>query len=84
MQVSASTINLLDASSIEMLSSLQEGLYKNGTALVFSGVNPQVRRVLDRTGLAERIGRENFFPDDDAAYAGISAMLSGLHKGRDP
>jgi len=82
--VCASSINDLDASGVEMLASLSESLRKNGTVLAFSGVKPDVRRVLDRTGLAERIGLENFFPDDDAAYAGISAMLSGPHKRRDP
>ena len=70
--VSASTINLLDASGIEMLSALQEGLRKNGTALVFSGVNPGVREALERTGLVGRIGAENFFPDDPAAFAALA------------
>lgn len=82
--VSASSINDLDASGVEMLASLSEGLRKNGTVLAFSGVKPRVRGVLDRTGLAERIGLENFFPDDHAAYSGISAILSGIHKRRDP
>jgi SulP family sulfate permease len=73
--VSASSINDLDATGVEMLASLSESLRKNGTLLAFSGVKPQVRRVLDRTGLARRIGLENFFPDDDAAYAGIAALM---------
>jgi SulP family sulfate permease len=82
--VSASSINDLDATGVEMLASLSEGLRRNGTVLAFSGVKSQVRRVLERTGLAERIGVENFFPDDDAAYAGISALLSDPRRTREP
>jgi len=70
--VSASSINGLDASGVEMLASLSEALHKNGTTLVFSGVKPQVRGVLERTGLAERIGVENFFRDDHAAFAALA------------
>ena len=75
--VSASTINLLDASGIEMLSALQEGLRKNGTALVFSGVNPGVREALERTGLVGRIGAENFFADDTAAFTALAGRPPG-------
>ena len=82
--VCASSINEIDASGVEMLASLSESLRKNGTVLAFSGVKPQVRRVLDRTGLAERIGAEYFFVDDNAAYSGISSILSGAHQRRGP
>jgi SulP family sulfate permease len=82
--VCASSINELDASGVEMLASLSEGLRKNGTVLAFSGVKPQVRRVLERTGLAERIGAANFFVDDNAAYSKISAILSGADNRREP
>ena len=70
--VSASSINDLDASGVEMLASLSEALQRNGTTLVFSGVKPRVREVLKRTGLAERVGVENFFPDDHAAFAALA------------
>jgi SulP family sulfate permease len=74
--VCASSINDLDATGVEMLASLSQNLRRNGTILAFSGVKPQVRRVLDRTGLSGRIGAENFFVDDNAAFSKISAILS--------
>jgi SulP family sulfate permease len=70
--VSAAGINGLDASGVEMLGSLGDGLRKNGVVLLFSGVKPRVRAVLERTGLAERIGADNFFPSDHAAYLALA------------
>ena len=74
--VSAHSINRLDASGVEMLSSLGDGLGKKGIALVFSGVNTQVYEVLDRTGLATRIGAENFFPDDQSAFVALAGRAA--------
>jgi len=74
--VSASSINSLDASGVEMLGSLHGALRKNGTTLLFSGVRPHVRAVLQRTGLAERIGAENFFVNEHAAYAALGDRLT--------
>lgn len=70
--VSASGINDLDASGVEMLGSLRDGLRKNGIALLFSGVKPRVRAVLDRTGLTGRIGAESFFLSDYAAFVALA------------
>ncbi len=70
--VSASSINDLDASGVEMLASLCDGLRKNGITLMFSGVKIRVRSVLDRTGLTERIGSENFFLSDYAAFVALA------------
>jgi SulP family sulfate permease len=79
--VSAHSINRLDASGVEMLSNLGDGLGKKGIALVFSGVNTQVYEVLDRTGLATRIGAKNFFPDDQAAFAALAERAAGPSPG---
>jgi SulP family sulfate permease len=73
--VSASSINGLDASGVEMLASLSEALGRNGTTLVFSGVKHGVRKVLKHTGLEDRIGSENFFPDDRAAFAALAGRV---------
>lgn len=75
--VSAHSINRLDASGVEMLAGLGDGLGKKGIALVFSGVNAQVYEVLDRTGLARRLGVKNFFPDDQAAFAALAGRAAG-------
>ena len=70
--VSASSINALDASGVEMLATLSEALQKNGTTLIFSGVKPVVRAVLERTGLAQLIGAGNFYLDDVTAFAALA------------
>ena len=74
--VSARAINSLDASGVEMLASLIDGLAKRGITLIFSGVKPQVQAVLERTGLAARIGASNQFASDDAAYAALGERLA--------
>jgi len=73
--ISATGINDLDASGVELLASLSANLRGNGTTLVFSGVKPRMLGVLERTGLVERLGAENFFADDQAAFAALAARL---------
>lgn len=74
--VSAQAINSLDASGVETLSTLTDGLGKRGITLIVSGVKPQVQAVLERTGLLERIGASNLFASDDAAYAALGERLA--------
>ena len=75
--VSATGINGLDSSGAEMLAALCDALRKNGITLIFSCVKPQVMRVLDRTGLASHIGRENIFPDDRNAFRALATRAEG-------
>jgi SulP family sulfate permease len=74
--VSAQAINSLDASGVETLSTLIDGLGKRGITLIVSGVKPQVQAVLERTGLLERIGESNLFASDVAAYAALGERLA--------
>ncbi len=74
--ISAYAINSLDASGAEILGNLLDGLGKRDIRLVFSGVKPQVRAVLERTGLAARIGAENFHASDYAAFQALAGRLS--------
>jgi SulP family sulfate permease len=74
--ISANAINGLDASGVEMLSSLIEGLRKRGILVGFSAVKPQVHAVMNRTGLAARIGAENFFQSDLDAYQALNERFS--------
>ena len=75
--VSATAINALDASGVHMLSSLAEGLAKHGVTLAFSGVKPQVRRVLQRTGLERKLGPDNFFATDHEAMLALAQRAPG-------
>jgi len=74
--VSAQGINALDASGVEMLRSLAEGLGKKGIGLAFVGVKPQVRSVMQRTGLAEKLGAENFFDFDAQAREALLSRIA--------
>jgi SulP family sulfate permease len=79
--VSAAGINGVDASGVEMLGSLIDGLRKNGMTLVVSGLKTNIRAVLDRTGLSARIGHENFFISEQAA---LLALAERFAKGAPP
>ncbi|MEO8143945.1 MAG: SulP family inorganic anion transporter [Betaproteobacteria bacterium] len=76
--VSAASINRLDASGVEMLSSLQDSLGRNGVTMAFSGANADVLAVMERTGLARRIGAENFFLSERAAFAALASRFAQL------
>lgn len=73
--LSFGAINDLDASGVEMLSSLVDELSKKGVAVVLSGVKPHVRLVLERTGLARTIGASNFFASETQALEGLAARM---------
>lgn len=73
--VKCSGINDIDASGIEVLRSLGERFHKNGIVLTFSELKPQVRDVLDRTGLTAIIGEKNIFPGDRSALAELNRRL---------
>jgi sulfate permease, SulP family len=52
----------LDATSVMSLLQLHEALAKNGRHLLVSGINPDVERVLRRSGAWAVIGPDNIFP----------------------
>ena len=54
-------INGIDASGVERLSDVVERLKTSGIQVVLGGGKQQVLSVMERTGLAEKIGTENFF-----------------------
>lgn len=74
--IKASGINDLDASGADMLFNLVERFKKNGITLVFSGPKRQMQEVLDRTGLTEKIGKDNIFPTDKIAIEALYRRLT--------
>lgn len=52
----------LDATSVMSLLQLHDYLRKTGRSLLISGINPDVERVLRRSGAWDVIGAENVFP----------------------
>lgn len=64
-------INEIDGSGEEAIREMTERLRESGITMIFSGLKMQVLEVMERTGLYQRIGKENFFRTDDAALAAI-------------
>lgn len=52
----------LDATSVMSLLQLHDYLRKTGRHLLISGINPDVERVLKKSGARKQIGAENIFP----------------------
>lgn len=73
--VVSSGINGLDASGVDMLQNLIDRLRQNGITLAFCGIKGPVSEVMDRSGLIDRIGRENIFVSEKAALEEIGQRL---------
>ena len=71
----ADGINELDGSGEEAIRRVVQRLREGDVAVVLSGVKYQVLRVLEDTGLAARIGAENFFRTEDQALAAIYSRI---------
>ncbi|MDF7801765.1 sulfate permease [Pontiellaceae bacterium B1224] len=61
------SVPAIDATGLHTLRKLRSQCEKQGTQLVFSGVNKQPREVFIRSGFLEEVGPENFCPSIDAA-----------------
>jgi SulP family sulfate permease len=66
----------IDATGLRAIEVLLDETARQGTRLVLSGVHAQPLVALERSGLLERVGRENAQPDIDAALARARALLA--------
>jgi SulP family sulfate permease len=73
--IDASGINAIDVSGVEVLGELAQELRSNSNQveLLFCGVKPPVRRVLERAGIFQMIGSKHFFFRLDDAKAFVRA-----------
>jgi high affinity sulfate transporter 1 len=69
----AETIPSMDSTAADQLLSLHEELSQRGMVLAIARANPQVRRMLDASGVTERIGEHNIFK---TVEQGVSAYLN--------
>jgi sulfate permease, SulP family len=60
-------VSLVDTAGIEAIHLLHERLHKQGGTLMFAGIHENAREMLERGGLVEIIGEENFFWSSDQA-----------------
>lgn len=61
----------IDATGAEALETVVRQAQARGIRVVLSGVKPRVQTVFERMGTEALVGRENIFPDYDAALACI-------------
>ena len=69
----SNAISDIDASGEEALSLLVDRVRSSGVELSFSGVNESVIKVLERTHLIERIGRDRIFATMERAVRAVHA-----------
>lgn len=60
-------VPLIDTAGVETIARLHENLHRRGGVLMFAGMHDNTKRMLERAGLVEKIGRENFFWSSDQA-----------------
>ncbi len=76
----AKGINDMDASGEEALEMLVSRVRSAGLGFAMSGVKGQVMAVMQRTGLCNKIGADNFFSDTESA---VRAILEVIHSSDD-
>jgi MFS superfamily sulfate permease-like transporter len=69
--VVGSGINDIDASGEEKIREVADRLRQVGVRLMFSGLKHQVRRLLERGGVVDQLGRDAFFPDKETALRSL-------------
>jgi sulfate permease, SulP family len=60
-------VPLIDTAGIEAIQRLQERLHEQGGTLMCAGIHDNVRNMMERGGLVQAIGEENFFWSSDRA-----------------
>lgn len=60
-------VSLIDTAGVEAIEKLFDRLQAQGGELMFAGTHDNAFRMLERAGLADKIGRENFFWSSDQA-----------------
>ena len=68
-------VPLVDSAGLEAIHRLHEKLQKQGGTLMFAGVHENARAMMERGGLVETIGAENFFWSSDQAI--VEAEVRG-------
>jgi SulP family sulfate permease len=64
-----------DVTTISILEFVARKLASEGRTLILLGLRPPARALLEQTGVAERIGRENLFPAQAGWFTAMEAAL---------
>ncbi|MBU1405478.1 MAG: STAS domain-containing protein, partial [Proteobacteria bacterium] len=76
----ADGINDIDASGEDALSLLVDRVRRAGIGFAICRVKGEVMAVIERTGLADKIGREMIYAGEETALKEIIAMIHGMTK----
>lgn len=68
----------IDATVLSSLEALYEDCRKHGITLIFSHVNEQPMHAMEKSGLVDKVGRENFCPHIDAALDHAEALFGSV------
>lgn len=72
----ASNMTLLDIEAIRNLEKLVEQCKKNGVTVIVSHINDQPLRAMQKVGLIDKIGQENFCNNIDEAIEAAESILA--------
>lgn len=75
-------IAFMDATALRAFEEMLDKAVQDNTRVLLSGVRPELKTVLDKTGLADRIGEENLLPSIEAALERASQIVGNNAPGR--
>jgi SulP family sulfate permease len=73
-------VPLVDSAGLEAIHRLCERLRKQGGTLMFAGVHDNARNMMERGGLVQTVGQENFFWSSDQAIVEAEKRGCGFCK----
>lgn len=76
------SVPAIDATALSSLEALCDRCRKRGITVVFSHVNEQPMHAMEKSGLVEKVGQENFCPHIDAALDRAEALAAAMEKGK--
>ncbi|HIK31073.1 MAG TPA: SulP family inorganic anion transporter [Oscillatoriales cyanobacterium M59_W2019_021] len=71
----------MDTTGLVALEDIYHDLKRHNCRLLISGLQPEVQQLLDRSGLLDKIGRENCFETTDAAICSLNPDLEACQPG---
>ena len=65
----------MDTTGLVALQDIYQDLQRHDCRLLLSGLQPEVQKLLERTGVMDKVGRENCFETTDAAIYSLNPQL---------
>jgi SulP family sulfate permease len=68
-------VPFMDSTGLHNLESLHRLSHQEGIQLVLSGVNDKIKTMLDKSGFADKVGKENICSDINEALERTNMLL---------